>query len=190
MQQINLFHAQFKPKTVILPARQLVILSVLVIVILAVISLYSYQRNLVLEQANASQQQYVAQQNVNEDLDKPLLIAELAKVQQQQQEKENLLAYLTDQSFGNQFGFSGTLVTLSQQVISKVWLTEFSLLKGGEVMTLQGQTTQISQIPVYIDSLAKSNRFQGKQFSALQLEHPDENAELYTFELNTGASEL
>lgn len=188
MQQINLFHAQFKPKTVLLPARQIFILAVLVMIILAVVSLYSYQKNLVLEHTIASQQQYRDQQIVNEDLDKPLLIAELVKLQQQQQEKEALLAYLTDQNFGNQHGFSSTLVTLSQQVISKVWLTGFSLLNGGQVISLQGQTTQISQIPVYIDSLAKAKQFQGKQFSALQLEHPKKEAEFYTFQLNTGDS--
>lgn len=186
MQQINLFHAEFKPKTVILPARQLFLLAFLVIIILTVISLHSHQQNLVLEKTIASQQQYDVQQVVNEDLDKPLLVAELDKIQQQQYEKESLLAYLTDQSFGNQYGFSGTLITLSEQVVSKVWLTGFSLLNGGQVITLQGQTTQISQVPVYIDSLAQSKRFQGKQFSALQLEHPNKDAEFYTFQLNTG----
>lgn len=190
MQQINLFHAQFKPKIVILPARQLFILVLLTIIILAVISLYSYQQNIVLEQAIASQKQYRAQQKLNEDLDRPLLIAELVKIKQQQREKENLLAYLTDQNFGNQHGFSGTLMTLSEQVINKVWLTEFSLLNGGQAVTLHGHTTKISQVPVYIDSLAKSKRFQGKQFSALELEQPKEEGGFYTFKLNTGANKL
>jgi hypothetical protein len=188
MQQINLFHAQFKPKTVILPARQLLLLILLTMIILAVISLYSYQQNRVLQQAIAiAPQQYPAQKMVNEDLERTLLIAELLKIQKQQQDKKNLLAYLTDQNFGNQHGFSGTLMTLSQQVINKVWLTEFSLVDGGQVITLHGHTTQISQIPVYIDSLAKSKRFHGQQFSALQLEQPKQEGDFYTFQLNTGA---
>jgi len=86
MQQINLFQTQFKPKAVLLPARQLLLLSLLAIILLTVTSLYSYQKNRLLQTAiTYGPQQYSAQQPLNEDLEQPLLIAELVKIQQQQQ---------------------------------------------------------------------------------------------------------
>ena len=189
MQQINLFHAQFKPKTVIFPARQMLLMTLVVVVIFAVISLYSYQRNATLEQISSLKQQQNIPQVINPDLNNPLLTAELTKLQLQLHEKEMLLDYLSNQSFGNQRGFSEILTTLSQQVVDKVWLTEFSLKKGGQVMTLHGKTSQVAQIPVYIDSLAKSAQFQGKKFSVFQLQHPSDDVNLYSFELNTGAEQ-
>lgn len=96
-----------------------------------------------------------------------------------------LLDYLTQQSFGNSQGFSKTLRTLSQQKINNVWLTSFSLLDGGQTITLHGEALQSSQIPLYIDSLGKSPHFHGKQFSVFQLQQPEDNATRYTFKLHS-----
>ena len=52
-------------------------------------------------------------------------------------------------------------------------------------ITLKGKASQSNLIPLYIDSLAKSDHFRGKQFSVFQLEQPKDDSEVYTFKLNT-----
>jgi len=184
MQQINLYQAQFKPKEVILPPFQMLLILLGVIITLSVMSLYSAQKNAVLEKTINKQQQYT-QQNIQQSTESPLLNAELEKINYQRADKQRLLDYLTHQDFGNQHGFSVTLRHLSQQQIDNVWLTEFSLIRGGQTITLQGKALQSSQIPAYIDSLAKAEHFQGKQFSVFQLQQPEDDSNVYTFKLNT-----
>lgn len=184
MQQINLYQAKFKPKKVLLPPRQMLLILFLILIILSVMGLYSAKKNTVLKQIISKQQQYSIQQ-IDHISESPLLNAELEKLRQQQNEKKRLLDYLTHQDFGNQQGFSATLHSLAKQQIANVWLTEFLLLNGGQSITLQGKSLQSSQIPLYIDSLAKSEHFHGEQFSVFQLQQPKDNTNIYTFKLNT-----
>ncbi|MDC9725155.1 MAG: PilN domain-containing protein [Gammaproteobacteria bacterium] len=184
MQQINLYQAQFQPTEVILPPRQVFLIVILFITVLSVISLYSQQKNSILEKSIHQQQQHTLS-NIGTSTVSPLLDSELHNLERQQQKKKMLLDYLTQQSFGNSQGFSKTLRTLSQQKINNVWLTSFSLLDGGQTITLHGEALQSSQIPLYIDSLGKSPHFHGKQFSVFQLQQPEDNATRYTFKLHS-----
>jgi len=187
MQQINLYKAQFKPKKILLPPRQMLLLILALIVSLSVMSLYSAKRNSVLANTIKKQQKHTVQ-TLPESSESPLLIAELEKLNVQKFDQQRLLDYLTHQDFGNQQGFSATLRHLSKQQINNVWLTEFSLIRGGQTITLRGKSLQSNLIPLYIDSLAKSEHFQGKQFSVFQLEQPKDNSEAYTFKLNTDSN--
>jgi len=188
MQQINLYQAQFKPKQVILPPSQLLLIILLVITILAVISLYASKENSVLHALIEKQQQQTMQQ-IDVVTDTPLLDAELKKLQQQNQDKDSLLTYLTSHDFGNQLGFSESLKNLSQQRINNVWLTAFSFSDGGQAIKLEGKALQSSQIPLYIDNLARAKHFQGKQFSVFQLQQPKDDAGLYIFKLHTNTGD-
>jgi len=187
MQEINLYQAQFKPKKLVLPPRQMLLIVLIVMAVLSVMSLYSAKRNTVLQTTIKQQQQYTTQ-NIAQSPESPLLLAELEKINVQQFDKQRLLDYLSHQDFGNQQGFSATLFHLAKQQIDNVWLTEFSLVKGGQSITLQGKASQSNQIPLYIDSLAKAEYFQGKSFSVFQLEQPKEDSNVYTFKLNTESS--
>jgi len=184
MQQINLYKAQFKPTKVILSPRQMMMILIALILSLSVMSLYSAKRNSILENTIKEQKKY-AVQTLSESSESPLLIAELEKLNFQRSDKQRLIDYLTHQDFGNQQGFSATLRHLSKQQINNVWLTEFSLIQGGQTITLQGKSLQSSFIPLYIDSLAKSEHFKGKQFSVFQLQQPKGNSDVYTFKLNS-----
>ena len=194
MQHINLYQAQFKPKTIVLPAKQIGMLGILMIIILSVISLYasqkhSFQKATLNDQqqryAKSQQQLATIQQQVASQTDHPLLDAELVDIQQQVTDNTTLLDYLMNHSFGNQTGFSSTLAGLSQQHINDVWLTEFALLDGGQFISLYGKALQSDFIPEYIDSLAKSEQFQGKEFSVFQLQQPSDNNNFYHFNLHT-----
>ncbi len=189
MQQINLYQAQFQPKKILLPPRQMLLILAITIAILSIFSLYSAQRNSILEKTVAQQQQRTVN-NIETLADNPILDSELERLLQQQLEKQALLSYLTHQDFGNQKGFSNTLLTFSNQKINNVWLTRFSLLNGGQEITLQGEAVQSSQIPLYIDSLGESAHFHGKQFSVFQLQQPADNAKYYTFKLHSGKKRM
>lgn len=187
MQQINFYQAQFKPKRVILPARQLLLLVLLAIVIFTLLGFYSAKRNSTLKAHIASQQQPgMLEQQPEAVNDQALLKANLLKLQQQHNNKQVLLDYLTHQSFGNQHGFTDNLTHLSNKTIDGVWLTDFSFINGGQHIALHGSALQSSQIPLYIDGLAESGPFQGKRFSVFSLESPkDADSDIYTFKLRT-----
>lgn len=186
MQQINLYQAQFKPKQIVLPARQLLLLALLAVIIFIATSLYLNKRNTTLEAHIASQQQLTTlDQQLAPENDQSLLKANLLQLQQQQIQKQTLLNYLTNQSFGNQQGFTDNLIHLSQRGVKGVWLTEFSFIEAGNYVSLQGSALQSSQIPLYIDSLAESGPFQGKHFSVFSLQSPEMDSNLYTFKLHT-----
>jgi hypothetical protein len=186
MQQVNFYQTQFKPKQVILPARQLFLFALFAIIIFTLLSLYSAKRNATLEAYIVTQQQSksVKQQlpAVNNDT---LLKTNLLKIQQQQSQKQLLLDYLTHQSFGNQQGFTENLVHLSKQTINGVWLTDFSFINGGQHISLHGSAINSSLIPIYIDRLAESGPFKGKHFSVFSLESPESSSTIYTFKLRT-----
>jgi type IV pilus assembly PilN-like protein len=194
MQQINLYQDQFKPEKITLAANQVALLSLLFIILLFVFSIYSYQKvethkAVVTEQQqhyDLSQQQLnKLQQQLSQQNERPLLEIELAKLEQKLQDKQTVLDYLSNHTFGNQDGFSGTLTSLSQQRIDNVWLTSFALLDGGQFISLQGNSTKSNLIPEYIDSLANADQFHGKEFSVFQLQHPDNISAFYNFKLNT-----
>ncbi len=189
MQQINLYQAQFKPKHIVLPARQVLLLALLAIVIFIVMAFYSAKKNTTLEAYLATQEQLSTPEQQSIPVDKlTLLQVDLTQLQQQQTQKQRLLDYLTYQTFGNQQGFSHNLLHLSQQRIKGVWLTEFSFLNAGNHISLQGSALQSSRIPLYIDSLAESGPFEGKHFSVFSLQNPDDDSALYTFKLHTDSN--
>lgn len=188
MQQINLYQAQFKPKKIWLPPRQMFLVLLVVLIALAIVSVYSAQKSAVLDKTIASQQQHAVQQLelVKED---PLLNAELKKLLSQKQTKEKLLNYLTQNSFGNQSGFSKALHDLAQQKVENVWLTDFSLLNGGQSLVLRGKALKSDQIPLFIDSLIKAEHFRQRQFSEFQLQQLQDDDGIYSFSLQSSGQQ-
>lgn len=193
VQQVNLYQAQFKPKQVILPAHQMLLIALIPIIILVIFSSYfSYKQQLSLsllqtqqhQQQLSQKQLFTLQQQLDARKENPLLVAELNDIQQQLTIKQNLVARLSNQSFGNQQGFSTMLTALSKQHIDKLWLTQFSLLDSGQFIALQGSAFSSQLIPEYIDNLAKSEQFHGKNFSVFQLEQSSDSP-YFHFKLHT-----
>ncbi len=193
MEQVNLYQAQFKPKKVILPATQVLLIALIPIILFSLLSILMSSKQTSLEeefasqtkQLQAQQQQLTAmQQQLNALKENPLLRAELSDIQQQLVSKQILLDHLNSQSFGNQQGFSMMLTALSKQHIDELWLTQFSLLNSGQFIALQGSAYSSQLIPEYIDNLAKSEQFQGKNFSVFQLQQPNDSS-YFNFKLHT-----
>lgn len=183
MQQINLYQSIFKPKQVPLSPRLMLQIVLITITIFTLISFYTSQQNATLAKS-ISKIDYSPSKVIDKSLESPLLRAELEDLLKQNNEKQSLLSYLTENNLGNQLGFSETLSNLSQQRIHNVWLTSFSFLNAGTLITLDGHAVESSQIPLYIDNLARAKHFQGKQFSVFELQQTDET-DIYTFKLHT-----
>ncbi|MBL4638623.1 MAG: PilN domain-containing protein [Proteobacteria bacterium] len=196
MQQVNLYQAQFKPKQVILPAPQLLLLALLSVIIFIFLSIYmashqaSVASKLIAQTEQLQQQQHqldTLQQQLDSRKINPLLVAELNDFRLQLKTKKILLDHLSNQSLGNKNGFSTMLTALSQQHIDDLWLTQFSILNSGQFIALQGSAYNSHLIPEYIDNLAKSEQFQGKHFSVFQLQKPDDSP-YFNFKLHTSNS--
>jgi len=194
MQQINFYQTEFKPKVIILDAYQMLMIVAAVLFLVIFSSFFSSSS--FDEQASLLAQEQQALNNVTlqsnslkqETLqygEHPLLEAKLVSLQKQLKQQEAILAHLSNDELNPQKGFSPTLKSLSEQHIDRVWLNNFSLRDGGQSITIQGSSNDSELIPEYIDSLAKSATFSGKQFSVFQMSSPDDNTETYDFELHT-----
>lgn len=193
MQQVNLYQTQFKPKKIILPAKHMLLIALLPILIFVITSIYFSSKQQLLETlVNTKQQQLqldqqhlsVLKQRLNSYKEDPKLVAVLNSTRKQLQKTQTLLNHLASQESGNQYGFSAMLTALSKQHIDDLWLTQFSLLNGGQFIALQGTAYKPQLIPEYIDNLAKSEQFQGKNFSVFQLQQPADS-DHYNFKLHT-----
>jgi Tfp pilus assembly protein PilN len=193
MQQVNLYQTQFKPKKIILPAKHMLFIALLPILIFVITSIYFSSKQQLFETLlNTKQQQLqldqqhlsVLKQRLNSYKEDPKLVAELNSTRKQLQKTQTLLNHLASQESGNQHGFSAMLTALSKQHIDDLWLTQFSLLNGGQFIALQGTAYKPQLIPEYIDNLAKSEQFQGKNFSVFQLQQPADS-DHYSFKLHT-----
>jgi regulator of replication initiation timing len=193
MQQVNLYQTQFKPKQIILPAQHMLLIALLPIIIFVITSIYfSYKQQLFETLLHTKQQQLqldqqhlsVLKQHLNLYKEDPKLIVELNAIRGQLQKTQTLLAHLASQESGNQHGFSAMLTALSKQHIDDLWLTQFSLLNGGQFIALQGRAYTPQLIPEYIDNLAKSEQFQGENFSVFQLQQQTDSS-YYNFKLHT-----
>jgi hypothetical protein len=194
MQQINLYQAEFKPQIVVLNAFQMLLIALAVLLLIIIASFFSSSHydeqanQLAIEQQafnTVSQQSNSLKQEMLQYGEQPLLQAKLASLQKQLKQQKAILRHIANDGLNPQTGFSPTLKSLSEQHIDQVWLKNFSLREGGRSITIQGSSKQSELIPEYIDSLAKSSTFSGKQFSVFQMSSPDNNTETYDFELHT-----
>ena len=194
MQQINLYQDEFKPEVIILNAFQMLLIASTLLALIIVASFFSSSSfeeqaaQLTTQQQavnTATQHANSLKQEILQYGEQPLLKAKLDSLQKQLKQQKAILKHIADDSLSPQTGFSPTLKSLSEQHLDQVWLKNFSLREGGRSITIQGSSMRSELIPEYIDSLAKSATFSGKQFSVFQMSSPDSNTETYDFELHT-----
>lgn len=196
-QQINFYQAQFRPKQVIFPAKQVGIVALVTLLIVLLVAFYIAQQIATQQQTfDALQQRVETNKKQLAELENelslrkedPLLLAQFDDLQTRIAAKKAIYQYLSSHQFGNRTGFSGSLKALSVQHIDDVWLTEFALMNGGESLHLIGKASRSELIPNYIDSLALNQQFHGKQFSAVEIQQPNSSTEHYQFSLKSKVS--
>ncbi|MGH8353767.1 MAG: PilN domain-containing protein [Pseudomonas sp.] len=100
----------------------------------------------------------------------PGLPLELARFESGNQQLQRLGEHLQllDEQRGR--GFVAPLQALAEQHPEGLWLTRIALHQGGTSMRLEGLSQDQELLPRYLQSLGRSETFQGRQFAQFKLQ--------------------
>jgi hypothetical protein len=97
------------------------------------------------------------------------LEAEIAALEAQLREHQEIVNTLQGGAIGNTDGFSEYLRAFSRQSIAGLWLTAFDIARGGNEFALQGRTLSADLVANYLAQLNREKVIQGRQFAALRI---------------------
>jgi Tfp pilus assembly protein PilN len=103
--------------------------------------------------------------------------------------KKQLLSILKNKEALNTNGFSNYLRVLGEGIPKGVWLTEFSIEKGGRKIKMLGQSLDAVSVLNLISNLDKDKIFDGRQFNLVSLGNLDDGhatisgSKVFTFEV-------
>ncbi len=179
MQQVNLYQPELRPRRVVLPARQVVLIVGLFALALTVVHAWTYSRLLPLrERAAAVEQQLIAAEARVDQLREsyPPRVADAA-LRKRLERRRATLAHtreiavgLRNGAYGAIDGLSGYLAGLARQHVDGTWLTRVRVVRGGRSLGLEGKALAAELVPAYVDRLSNESLFRGKAFEALELE--------------------
>ena len=71
----------------------------------------------------------------------------------------------------NTSGFSGIFKGFAQQAPEnpKLWLTAFSVRRGGEAIEIRGRALDAAALPAYVQGLRRQPAFEGRRFAGLEI---------------------
>jgi hypothetical protein len=113
------------------------------------------------------------------------LATELANLQNELAQKEAVLQLLSRGELGSTTGFAPQIDALAARRLAGVWLTHITLTEGGREISLQGEASEGSLLPQYLEHLAGSTGFPGARFGDVRLERQD--GDTVAFELHSRA---
>lgn len=177
MQQINLYLPEFQPNRE--PMRSIHMLWGLIVfaILLVLFSVFSLsannERSQVLEH-NRQQLEQRKQQLLQLEQQRPSqnlaqLDADVLRLQQELQRREQILGIIANKKLGNNMGYSGHLYALGNQSLDTISLQAFSLQQGGSYVEFAGQTRAADQVPLYIQRLRTQPVFKESAFGVLQI---------------------
>jgi hypothetical protein len=100
------------------------------------------------------------------------LEAEIAALERQLIDREEVIAALQSGVVGTTDGFSDYLRAFSRQSISGLWLTGFDIAQAGNALALQGRTLSAEHVASYLKRLNQEKTMQGRQFAAMRISQP------------------
>ncbi|TDY04071.1 PilN domain-containing protein [Thiohalophilus thiocyanatoxydans] len=193
-QQINLYQDIFREQTVQVSARQVSLLVLLLIGVLALVSAGMYW------QQQGLQEQLVAREQQKADLEEQLAVfrqqLQAEKGDQALQEsvdalnrelstKQRVLQALSGQRFGNSEGFVEQLSGLARQRIEGLWLTELVIRRGGTRLDMQGRSLKPEYVPNYLQKLSAEPIFAGTDFENLVIRRNEDHPGQLDFQLQS-----
>lgn len=177
MQQINLYLPEFQPNRE--PMRSIHMLWGLIVfvVLLVLFSLFTVNTNSERARAlenNRQQLEQRKQQLLQLEQQRPSqnlaeLDAEILRLQEELQRREQILGIIANKKLGNNTGYSGHLYALGNQSLDTISLQAFSLQQGGSYVEFAGQTHAADQVPLYIQRLLTQAVFAESAFGVLQI---------------------
>lgn len=187
MQQINLYLPEFRPNREPLRSIHMLWGALALILLLALYSGYNVVRNQHLTNDLAVEQQALAlSQTQLQELarmqpqnQQAQLAAEIARLQQEQVRREQILVVISRQDLGNTQGFSAQLTTMARQSLDGLTVERFSIQQGGHYFALSGATVSADKVPIYIQQLRSEASFAKVAFGVVTVERlPGINAPL------------
>lgn len=104
----------------------------------------------------------------------PQLATDLANARALLKGREEVMKTLEAGTVGNISGFAEYLRGFARQSPNGLWLTGFTIGAGGTEMEIRGRMLNPSALPEYIRRLNSEKVFQGRSFSALTINRPEE----------------
>lgn len=190
MQQVNLYLPEFRPKRIMMSARQMGLALALCLSVLVIFSLVSWNKTTELKQyivqlqnkkSQASRtidQLKLAGKPTDQDIDNRIAAVRQA-IARRQQIKELIVA----QNLGNAAGFSAALTALAAQSLSGIALENIRLSDSGKKLELSGRAANSRVIPRYLAKLESEDIFALTQFGMVSVVADSDNVNLLRFSI-------
>lgn len=191
-QQINLYQDRFKQKRILLSAVQVMGLTIICLLGMAVwsyimeseldaalrlnVTLKERQKTISdeLNATNAELAQLIADNRIDN---------EIAGVTREITARRKVLSFVDANQFGSGKGFSEYLVSLSNLHVKNLWLDEITLAEN--YLRIHGSALNAELIPMYFDSFSEESIFEGKRFDIFQVERDQATDWKVDFEIAT-----
>ena len=182
-QQVNLYLPEFRKKEDWLNFTALLQLSATFVVVLCLISVFQYFQAWRLEGKleAAEARRDAANADVTSLIDRlgsnapdQTLVSNLARLEEELEEKNLLLGFMENSDLGNTQGFSEYLADLSRYHIDGLQITDLNLSRSGNAVSIGGQVEKADLVPLYLRNLSRGQVYQGKSFETLQIDQKEE----------------
>lgn len=191
-QQINLYQDRFKQKRMFLSAAQMMGLTIICLVGMAVwsymmeseldaalrlnVTLKERQKTISdeLNAANAELAQLIADNRIDN---------EIAGVTREITARRKVLSFVEANQFGSGKGFSDYLVSLSNLHVENLWLDEITLTEN--YLRIHGSALNAELVPMYFDRFSQEPVFKGNRFDIFQVERDQSTDWKVDFEIAT-----
>jgi len=198
MQQVNLYTDDFRPKKVVLPLAQIVLIPIGVIAILAAISYWLYmglaedETKVAKKMAQADKMKH--RLTLLEEKAKRLkrddsLVSANKRLQLKLDARQQMIQILDSVVVKDEGGFSNLLTSLARQKTEGLWLNHISVGASGHSMTLEGRTLNADSVPGYLQNLRSEPGFIGRSFTLFSLKLDPENSKGLDFSLHSETTE-
>jgi MSHA biogenesis protein MshI len=97
--------------------------------------------------------------------------------------RRRLLETLDPVSTNPDSGFSEHLQGLARQSVDGVWFTNIFLQEGGLLLSLSGRAKSPELVPQFLKKLAAEPIYQGHRFQIFKINSPEDNVNIWDFEI-------
>ncbi len=178
-QQINLFNPAFRKQRMVISAMTAVYCLAATLLVLLTFQVYFHLQIKGLDAQMRAAQKLA--QSKRADVERirgggtqqtgSALDAEIARLESELKLTRQRVEDLKGGAIGNQQGFAEYLRAFSRQSLDGLWLTGFTIGKGGEI-SINGRVMAAELVPNYIQRLNQEQVLQGRSFASLSLSTP------------------
>ena len=194
MQQVNLYTDEFKPKKVVLPLEQMIVLPVMVILLFVALSFWLDHR-LSVQESDISAMQVkndemssrldVLTERANKQRKDESLVSANQRLHAKLVARQQMIDMLDTVVVKDDEGFSGILLSLARQKLDKLWLNSIFIGASGKEMHIEGRTLNGDLVPQYLQNLRQEASFLGRTFTMFELNKNTANNKLLDFSLRS-----